>query len=343
MNIFKIIENRTFIIAEAGVNHNGSLQLAKKLVDAAKDAGADAVKFQTFRADNLVTQSAKKAEYQEKNASEGESQYEMLKKLELTKDEFSTLFDYTKNKGMIFLSSPFDKASVDLLDSLGVNAFKIASGEITNIPLLCYVATKGKPIILSTGMSMLDEVEAAVNILRNVGAHEIVLLHCVSNYPALIAETNLRAITTLKQAFKVPVGFSDHTIGITATVAAIALGACVIEKHFTLDRSLPGPDHQASLEPEEMMELVKTIRAVEQALGNGIKKPTPSEEVMKKVARRSIVAGEDISAGTIITASMLDLKRPGTGLEPQQLNNVIGRKANKAIKRNELITFEIIS
>ena len=334
-------EEPCFIIAEAGVNHNGSVELAKKLIDAAKDAGADAVKFQTFKAESVVVKDAQKAEYQKETTGEG-SQYEMIKKLELTEEDFRELADYAEKKDIMFLSSPFDKESVDLLHELDVPAFKVGSGEITNLPLLRYIAKKGKPIILSTGMSTLGEIEEALDVIRSEGVEDIILLHCVSNYPARIEDVNLRAMGTLKQAFKLPVGFSDHTLGITAPIAAVALGACVIEKHFTLDRNLPGPDHKASLEPDELKEMVKDIREVEKALGNGIKKPTKEEEKIKKVARRSIVAKVDISKGAIITEDMLDVKRPGTGIEPKYLKFIIGRKTKEDIKKDDVIRFEMI-
>ena len=329
-----------FIIAEAGVNHNGDVNLAKKLTDVAKDAGADAVKFQTFKAEKVVTQKAEKAEYQ-KTAKE-ESQYDMIKKLELTEENFRELADYAKKKCIIFLSSPFDKESVDLLDKMNVPAFKVASGEITNFPLLRYIAKKEKPVILSTGMATLGEVEEALNVIRSEGVEDVILLHCVSNYPARIEDVNLRVMETLRQSFKVPVGFSDHTLGITASIAAVALGACVIEKHFTLDRNLPGPDHKASLEPDELKEMVKTIRDVERVLGDGIKRPAKDEEGIKKVAMRSIVAKVDIPKGTIIAEDMLDVKRPGTGIEPKYIDMIVGKKAKENIRKDELVTREII-
>jgi N-acetylneuraminate synthase/N,N'-diacetyllegionaminate synthase len=331
-----------FIIAEAGVNHNGDVNLAKKLVDAAKDVGADAVKFQTFKAENVVVKDAQKAEYQKETTGAEESQYEMIKKLELTEEDFRDLFDYAKNRDIIFSSSPFDKESVELLYELDVPAFKVGSGEITNFPLLKCIAKKGKPIILSTGMSTLGEVEEALKIIRSEEVNDIILLHCVSNYPVKIENINLRAMETLKQAFKILVGFSDHTLGITMSIAAVALGACVIEKHFTLDRNLLGPDHKASLEPYELKEMVKAIRDVEKALGDGVKKSTKDEEAIKKVARRSIVTKVDIPEGAIITEDMLDVKRPGTGIEPKHLNLVIGRRAKGSIKKDALITWEII-
>jgi N-acetylneuraminate synthase/N,N'-diacetyllegionaminate synthase len=330
-----------FIIAEAGVNHNGSLELAKKLIDAAKDAEVDAVKFQTFKAEKVVTQKAEKAEYQKETTGKG-SQYEMIKKLELTEYDFKDLAKHAKEKNIMFLSSPFDKESVDLLDGLNVPAFKVASGEVTNFPLLRYIAKKEKPIILSTGMATLGEVEEALNVIRSEGVEDVILLHCVSNYPARIENVNLRAMETLKQALKIPVGFSDHTLGITASIAAVALGACVIEKHFTLDRNLPGPDHKASLEPDELKEMVKAIRDVEKALGDGIKRLAQGEKEIKKVARRSIVAKVDILEGAIITKEMLDIKRPGTGIVPKYFDFIVGMRAKKDIKKSNIVTWKMI-
>ena len=335
-------EEPCFIIAEAGVNHNGSVEMAKKLIDTAKEAGVDAVKFQTFKTEEIVTKSAKKALYQKETTGLQESQYEMLKKLELKEDDFKELASYAEKRGIIFLSSPFDEESADLLEQLKVPVFKVGSGEITNFPLLKHIAKKEKPIILSTGMATLGEVEEALNVIRSEGVEDVILLHCVSNYPARIEDVNLRAMETLKQAFKNPVGFSDHTLGITAPIAAVALGACVIEKHFTLDRNSPGPDHKASLEPDELKEMVKTIRDVEKALGGGIKRPTKEEEEVKKVVRRSIVAKMDIFEGAIITEDMLDVKRPGMGIEPKYVDMVVGRKAKENIKRDEIITWKII-
>lgn len=331
-----------FIIAEAGVNHNGDINLAKKLIDAAKAAGADAVKFQTFKAENVVVKDAQKAEYQKETTGVGESQYGMLKKLELTEEDFRELADHAKEKEILFLSSPFDKESVDLLYELDVPAFKIGSGEITNFPLLKHIAKKGKAIILSTGMATLGEVEEALNVIRSEGVEKVILLHCVSNYPARIEDVNLRAMETLKQAFKLPVGFSDHTLGITASIAAVALGACVIEKHFTLDRNLIGPDHKASLEPDELKEMVKTIRDVEKALGNGVKIPTKEEEEIKRIARRSIVAKVDIPKGTTITEDMMDAKRPGRGIEPKSIDIIVGKKAKEDIRKDEIVTWKMI-
>jgi len=329
-----------FIIAEAGVNHNGNINLAKKLIDVAKESEANAVKFQTFRTEYMVSIKAEKAPYQKETTSSEESQFEMLKKLELSGSQFEELFDYANKKGIIFLSSPFDEPSADLLDELGVPAFKIASGEITNTPFVRYIAKKGKPIILSTGMSTLGEIKEAVKAIRTEGIKDIVLLHCVSAYPAKIEDANLRAIQTLMKAFRLPVGFSDHTIGITVPIAAVALGAVVLEKHFTLDKNLPGPDHKASLEPQELKRMVEVVRQVEKALGNGIKKPTEQEEKIKKVVRRSIVATLDIRKGTIITPKMIAIKRPGTGIEPKHADRIMGSIAKSFIKRDELLTMD---
>jgi N,N'-diacetyllegionaminate synthase len=328
-----------FIVAEAGVNHNGKVELGKKLVDAAKVSGADAVKFQTFRVQKVVTRYAGKADYQ-KQADSKESQYEMLRKLELSFEDIKGLFDYAGQRHIMFLSSAFDKESVDLLDQLGVSAFKVASGEITNFPLLRYIAEKKKPVILSTGMSTCEEVEEALGTLRKVGAKDIVLLHCVTSYPARVEDANLRTIETLRNRFKLPVGFSDHTLSIAVPVAAAALGAVLIEKHFTLGKDLPGPDHRASLEPSEFKQMVMAIREVEKSLGDGEKRLAADEEEIRKATRRSIVARVRIPKGTVIREDMLDFKRPGTGLRPGDLGKVVGKKAIKGIEADELITFE---
>ncbi len=331
-----------FIIAEAGVNHNGDVKLAKKLISVAADAGADAVKFQTFKAESVVTTNAEKAEYQKKTTEVKESQYDMIKKLELTEYNFKELADYTKKKDILFLSSPFDKESVDLLDEINVPVFKVASGEITNFPLLKQIAEKGKPIILSTGMATLGEIEDALRVIRKVGVDDVVLLHCVTSYPAKMEDANLRVLETLKHAFKLPVGFSDHTLGTTVPIASVSLGAVVIEKHFTLDKDLPGPDHKASLEPGELEEMVVAIRDVEKALGDGIKRPTKEEEEIKKVARRSVVAKIDIPKGTIITEDMLDVKRPGTGIAPKYMDIIVRKKAEENIRKDEIVTWKMI-
>jgi len=332
--------SKVFIIAEAGVNHNGDIRLAYKLVDAAKEAGADAVKFQTFKAENVVSKIAEKAEYQEKTTNSEESQYEMIKKLELSFEDFVKIKDYCDKKGIIFLSTPFDYESVDFLESL-VPLYKIPSGEIANLPFLEYIAKKGKPTILSTGMSTLGEVEEAVKTIINVNSSlPLVLLHCVSSYPAKYEDVNLKAILTLKEAFKLPVGYSDHTLGIEIAIAAVSLGAKVIEKHFTLDRGLPGPDHKASLEPDELRAMVKAIRNVEKALGNGIKKPTQNEHEVMKVARRSLVAARDIRAGEIIKKSDILIKRPGTGIPPKFKEIFIGMRPTRDIKKDNPFSWE---
>ena len=331
-----------FIIAEAGVNHNGDITLAKKLIDAAREAGADAVKFQVFRAEEVVTGRANKAVYQKKTTGAGESQLDMLKRLELTESDFTNLAEYSRGKGLMFLATPFDRQSVDLLDKLAVPAFKIASGELTNFPLLRHIARKKKPVILSTGMATLDEIGESLSIIRNEGQKEIILLHCVSCYPAQIADMNLTAMQTLKLTFGLPVGLSDHTTGVTIPAAAVALGACVIEKHFTLDKNLSGPDHRASLEPYELRQMVQSIRDVEKALGNGVVKPTPEEEANRKVARRSIVARVDIPRGTVIEEDMLEVKRPGDGIEPRHVNLILGKTAAKDITMGTLLRWESV-
>jgi N,N'-diacetyllegionaminate synthase len=327
-----------FIIAEAGLNHNGDVNLAKELINAAKEAGADAVKFQSFKAENVVTRKAPKAKYQKQTTSSVESQYEMIKKLELSAGNFEELAFHAQRNGIMFLSTPFDNGSVDLLDALGVPAFKIASGEITNLPLIKYIAQKGKPIILSTGMCSLAEISEALQVIQSEGTKEILLLHCVSSYPTKMEDANLKAMGTLRDAFKLPVGLSDHSLGITIPIAAVALGACVIEKHFTLDKGLPGPDHQSSLEPEELKQMIKAIREVEKAMGDGNKMPTEEEKQIQRVARRSIIARVNIPKGTIITEAMLGIKRPGTGVEPKYLNKVIGAVARCRIEQDEPLT-----
>jgi N,N'-diacetyllegionaminate synthase len=329
-----------FIIGEAGVNHNGDPQLAFQLVDAAADAGVDAVKFQTFLAEEVVSSGAPKAGYQIKTTGAGETQLDMIKRLELTPETHRELIRRCERKGIQFLSTPFDFQSADLLETLGVAAYKIPSGEITNWPFLSHVASKGKPVLLSTGMSDLAEVEQAVYVLRTARCTELVILHCTSSYPAPPDCVNLRAMQTMADAFRVSVGLSDHTEGNEIALAAVALGASVIEKHFTLDRSFPGPDHKASLEPGELRALVKSIRIVESALGDGLKRSTSAEQDVKSVARRSIVSRQTISSGTVITRELIAFKRPGTGIAPSELPKVIGRKAARRIMADTLITFE---
>lgn len=331
-----------FIIAEAGVNHNGDISLAKRLIEVAAKAGADAVKFQTFKAEHVVTKTAPKAEYQREASDINNSQLDMLKRLELSEQDFAELKDYCDQRGVLFMSTPHDQESVDILDQLGVSLFKIGSGDITNTPYLQYIARKGKPMILSTGAATLGEVEEAVETILATENRNLVLLHCVSSYPAHIDDCNLRAIQTLENAFKLCVGFSDHTLGIEVSLAAVALGACVIEKHFTLDRTLPGPDHKASLEPAELGRLVQGIRVVEKALGDGLKRPTPEELKNRAVIRKSLVAACNIPKGTLILDHMIKIKRPGTGLAPRFKVEVVGRRARVDIAEDQLIEWRML-
>jgi N,N'-diacetyllegionaminate synthase len=332
---------KCFIIAEAGVNHNGNLEIAKKLIDVACDAKVDAIKFQSFKADKLVTKDAIKAEYQKRNTGNG-SQYEMLKKLELSYDDHIILKEYCEKKGTTFISTPFDFESVDLLEKLDIHLYKISSGDLTNIPLLKYIAKLDKPMIISTGMANLGEVESAVEQIKAVGNDKISLLHCTSNYPTAYKDVNLNAMLTLKNAFKVQVGYSDHTSGIEIPIAAVAMGAEIIEKHFTLDKNMEGPDHKASLNPEELKVMVNSIRNIEIAFGDGIKKCNKNEEDTKKVARKSIVASKKIKSGETISYENIDFRRPGTGISPLLVNEVIGKTAINDININEFITFNSI-
>ena len=331
--------SKVFIIAEAGVNHNGSLELAKKLIDVAVDAGADAVKFQTFKADKLVSKSAQKAEYQKQTTSATESQYEMIKKLELNESAHHELISYCKQKQIMFLSTPFDHDSIDLLHSFDMPIFKIPSGEITNLPYLQHIGRLGNEVILSTGMADLGEIEDALDILAQSGTpiENITVLHATTEYPCPIEDVNLRAMQTIKAAFGVKVGYSDHTQGIEVPIAAVAMGASVIEKHFTLDRKMDGPDHKASLEPAELKAMVQGIRRVFEALGNGIKKPSKSEVKNMSVARKSIVASRAIKAGEIFSIENLGVKRPGTGISPMRWDEVIGQMAQKDYQSDDLI------
>jgi N,N'-diacetyllegionaminate synthase len=330
-----------FIIAEAGVNHNAEPRLARLMVDAAVEAGADAIKFQTFTAGTLVTESAPKAEYQKQGTDAGESQLEMLRGLELSSAAHREIQDYCRERGITFLSTPFDERAADLLEELEVPAYKISSGDLTNIPLLKHVARKGKPMILSTGMAWLGEVEDAVRAVRDEGCADLVLLQCVSNYPADEEDVNLRAMHTMATAFHAPVGYSDHTTGIEVALAAAALGACVIEKHLTLDRGLPGPDQAASLEPGELSAMVRGIRKVESALGDGRKSPRKSEEPVASVARRSLTAARDMPAGTRLTRDVILARRPGTGLAPNKLESILGRTLRRKIKSGELFNLDM--
>jgi N,N'-diacetyllegionaminate synthase len=329
-----------FVVAEAGINHNGDIELAKELIDAGAEAGADAIKFQSFRAERLASAKAPKAAYQLRTTDPREFQLEMLCPLELSSEAQGELQAHCRDRGVLFLSSPFDEESIEWLNDLNVPAFKIGSGEITNWPLLASVGRRSKPVILSTGMSCLSEVTEAVGILREAGCRQLVLLQCVSSYPADAADANLRAIRTLQEAFHVPVGFSDHTLGFEVALAAVALGACVIEKHLTLDKTLPGPDHPVSLEPEELTALVRGIRIVEAAMGNGVKQPAASEANVQATARRSIVAQAAIPAGTLLTPEMLAFKRPGSGIPPSKVALVVGRKTTRMLPADAMITDE---
>jgi N,N'-diacetyllegionaminate synthase len=326
-----------FVIAEAGVNHNGSLELAKKLVDSAKDSGADCVKFQTFISKNIVSKNAVKAEYQKLQTPADESQYDMLKRVELSFGEFSELNEYCKIKDIEFMSTAFDFDSIDFLDSLGMSTWKIPSGEITNLPYLIKIARLNKTIILSTGMSTMDDIRSAINALKNNGSGEITVLHCTTEYPTPFSDVNLKAMLTIKDAFGLQVGYSDHTKGIEVPIAAIALGAAVIEKHFTLDRNMEGPDHKASLEPNELKTMVTSIRNIESALGDGIKQPAESEKKNMAVARKSIIAKKDIKAGEFLTEENLTVKRPGDGISPMRWFDIIGKVASRDFGEDELI------
>jgi N-acetylneuraminate synthase len=332
-----------FIIAEAGVNHNGDLGLAQRMIDAAVKAGADAVKFQAYKAEKLVTQDAPKAEYQMRATGGSESQLDMLRRLEVSPEGQRILMDYCRRKGILFLSTPFDEDSADVLERLEIPAFKIPSGEVTNLPFLAYVAKKGRPMVLSTGMASLGEVEMAVRTIEAAGNRDMILLHCVSNYPADPDDVNLRAIETMARAFRLPIGYSDHTLGIEVPIASVALGACVLEKHFTLDRNLPGPDHQASAEPDELAAMVTGIRKVESALGHGRKVPAPSEAATAAVARKSLVAARAIPAGTTFTEDLIAIKRPGTGLPPTMRALLVGRVAKENIPADALLTLSMIA
>ena len=329
--------SKIYIIAEAGVNHNGDINIAKRLVDAAVDAGADAVKFQTFKAQNLVCKNAGKAAYQLETTEQAETQYEMLKKLELTEKMHEELVPYCRERGIAFLSTPFDVESVDLLLQYEIPLIKIPSGEITNYPYLKKIGKTGKKVILSTGMSTLDEVRDAVQILKNEGTDKIILLHCNTEYPTPMCDVNLLAMKTMQEELGLPVGYSDHTKGIEIPIAAAALGACVIEKHFTLDRTMEGPDHKASLEPHELRAMVCAIHNIEQAMGDGVKRPSASERRNIGIVRKSIVAKRDISEGEILSVENITTKRPGTGISPMMWEKVIGQSARKNYKADEMI------
>lgn len=332
--------NKTLIIAEAGVNHNGDIGLAKKLIDAAVAAEVDYVKFQTFKAINLASKNAEKAVYQKENTKNAsESQLSMLQKLELTKEMHLELIDYCKTKGIKFLSTGFDLDSISFLNDLGIDFFKIPSGEITNLPYLRKVGSLGKPIVISTGMADMNEIGEALKVLTNSGAElsNITILHCNTEYPTPMKDVNLKAMNTIGEKFKVPIGYSDHTLGIEIPVAAVAMGATVIEKHFTLDKTMEGPDHKASLEPDELIEMVRAIRNIENALGHGRKEPSDSEKKNKIIARKSIVALKDIRKGEIFSEKNLTVKRPGNGVSPMLWNQVMGTMASKNYTEDDLI------
>ena len=342
LEIKDIIGEKTFIIAEAGVNHNGNIETAKELIDVAINAKADAIKFQTFNTDKLVTKKAAKADYQTETTNANESQYEMLKKLELSKKDHKELISYCNEQNITFMSTPFDFESVDLLEKLGVDIFKIGSGDLTNIPLLKYIAELKKPMIVSTGMANLGEVEEAVNAINNSGNDKLILLHCVSNYPAAFKNVNLRAMNTLKTAFKVPVGYSDHTLGIEVSIASVALGAKVIEKHFTLNEKMEGPDHKASINPNNLKKMVKSIRYVERTLGNGIKKYQKSEIDNRKKARRSLIINSSLKRGTTITNNVLEIKRPGIGIKPKYKHEIIGMKTRVNVQADSILKWDML-
>lgn len=329
--------NRTLIIAEAGVNHNGNLDIAKKLVVAAKEAGADVVKFQTFNVDAITSKYAEMAQYQKDNIGKVKSQKEMLAELTLSHSEFAELADFCKSLDIQFLSTPFDIPSIEFLKELGCKLWKVPSGEITNYPYLVEIAKTHNEVILSTGMSTLDEVEAAVSLLRENGSGKITLLHCTTQYPTPYEDVNLTAMLTLKNKFGVDVGYSDHTEGIEIPIAAVAMGARVVEKHFTLDRKMEGPDHKASLEPLELKQMIMSIRHIEEALGNGEKKPVDIEKANMKVARKSIVARRNIKAGEILTEDNITTKRPGNGINPMLWTQVLGTEAVRDFEEDELI------
>jgi N,N'-diacetyllegionaminate synthase len=331
-----------FIVAEAGVNHDGDPARARRLVDVAAECGADAVKFQTFRVDSLLTRAAPKAGYQVETTGAGESQRDMLARLELSLEVLAELKDRATKRGLVFFSAPFDEESVDVLDALGVALFKVPSGEITNLPLLRHVAAKGRPMIVSTGMSSLEEVEEAVAVIRAAGDPPLALLHCLSAYPAPASEINLRAMDALAARSGGLVGFSDHTFGIEIAVAAVARGAVIIEKHLTLDKTLAGPDHRASLDPPEFAAMVRAIRAVEAALGDGVKRPMPSEADTRRVARKSLVAARPLRAGERLAAEDVLIKRPGTGISPADLDKAVGRRLVHDVAVDEVIAWDAL-
>lgn len=326
-----------FIIAEAGDNHNGNLELALKLVDVAVESGADCVKFQTFVTEEVISKKAEKADYQKESTGASESQYEMVKKLELSFEQFSEIASYCKERGIMFLSTAFDLKSIDFLNTLSMPFWKIPSGEITNLPYLIKIAQTNKDVVLSTGMATIDEIREAVEILSNNGAGKITILHCNTEYPTPMMDVNLKAMNSIQKIFNVDVGYSDHTLGIEVPIAAVALGAKIIEKHFTLDRNMEGPDHQASLEPHELKDMVKSIRNIENALGSGVKKPSQSEIKNINIARKSIVARQKIAKGELFTEENLAIKRPGNGISPMKWFDILGKVSTRDFEEDELI------
>ncbi len=331
--------NKVFIIAEAGVNHNGSIELAKKLIDVASETGADAVKFQTFKATNLVSKNAQKADYQKQTTDKNESQFDMIKKLELDMDTHKELIAYCKTKNIMFLSTPFDHDSIVLLNDLGLEIFKIPSGEITNLPYLRHIGKLNKKVVLSTGMADIGEIEDALDVLLEAGTkkEDITVLHANTMYPTPMEDVNLKAMVTIGNTFNIDFGYSDHTLGIEVDIAAVAMGATCIEKHFTLDKTMEGPDHKASLEPDELKAMVTAIRNIELALGNSIKKPSKSETPNIQVARKSIVAKRDIKEGELLSEENLIVKRPGNGINPMRWDEIVGSTAIKDYKEDALI------
>ena len=332
--------NKVFIIAEAGVNHNGSIELAKKLIDVAVEAKVDAVKFQTFKAENLVSKNAQKADYQVENTKNAtETQFEMVKKLELSEDMHYELLSYCKSKNIMFLSTPFDHDSIELLNDLGLEIFKIPSGEIINLPYLRHIGKLNKKVILSTGMADIGEIEDALDILISAGTKKenIIVLHANTMYPTPMEDVNLKAMVTIGNTFDIGFGYSDHTLGIEVDIAAVAMGACCIEKHFTLDKTMEGPDHKASLEPDELKAMVKAIRNIELALGSSVKKPSKSEMPNMQIARKSIVAKIEIKKGDKLSEENITIKRPGNGINPMRWDEIVGTIAAKDYKEDELI------
>lgn len=330
-----------FIIAEAGVNHNGEIEQAKKLVDIAVKTGADAVKFQTFNAEGVVTPDIDSADYAVKNIGKDIKQLDLIKSLELSNDDFISLKNYCDEKGIIFLSTPHSFDAIDFLDDL-VPAYKFGSGDLLNIPALKHAAEKGKPIILGTGMATMDDVKIAVDTIKSVGNNQIVLLHCTTNYPCPIEETNLRSMQTMQRELDCIIGYSDHTMGIIVPIIATAMGANVIEKHFTIDKNLSGPDHKASLEEDELEKMITEVRVTEKILGSHEKQPTNSEKKIMTVVRKSLISKMEIRSGSIITVDMIDIKRPGTGIQPYDMDKIIGKKAKINIDKNEIFQLDMV-